>query len=57
MLLVWGWVWGVAGALLAVPVTIGIIVTCAHLPRLRPVALFLSDETSMDDLDDIVSAK
>lgn len=57
VLLVWGWVWGVAGALLAVPVTIGIIVTCAHLPRLRPVALFLSDETSMDDLDDIVSAK
>jgi len=57
VLLVWGWVWGVAGALLAVPVTIGIIVTCAHLPRLRPIALFLSDETSMDDLDRFVSAK
>ncbi|MEF2551291.1 AI-2E family transporter [Aurantimonas sp. A2-1-M11] len=57
VLLLWGWVWGVAGALLAVPVTIGIIVTFAHLPRLRPIALFLSDESSMADLDRFASGK
>jgi predicted PurR-regulated permease PerM len=29
-LLFWGWVWGVAGALLAVPLTAAIIIVCEH---------------------------
>src|SRR5690606_4682895 len=38
----WGWVWGVAGALLAVPLTATIMIVCAHIPALEPVALVLS---------------
>lgn len=41
--LYWGLVWGVAGALLAVPMTATILVACDNVPGLRPLALLLSD--------------
>ena len=50
-LLFWGWVWGVAGAILAVPITMVVMVACAHVPALRWVALALSDETDYDGID------
>ncbi|MGR3625483.1 MAG: AI-2E family transporter [Limimaricola sp.] len=50
-LLFWGWIWGVAGAILAVPITMAVMVVCAHVPALRPVALALSDETDFDGID------
>ena len=50
-LLFWGWLWGVAGAILAVPITISILVVAAHLDALRPIALLLSNETEMTGLD------
>lgn len=50
-LLVWGWVWGIAGAILAVPITIAAMIICAHVGPLRPFALMLSNETDMDGLD------
>jgi AI-2 transport protein TqsA len=55
VILIWGWIWGVAGVLLAVPVTMALVVVCAHVPRLRPVALFLSDERSFSGLDRMAS--
>ncbi|MHA6346020.1 AI-2E family transporter [Roseivivax sp. CAU 1761] len=39
------WLWGVAGALLAVPVTMIVNVACAHFPATRGVALALSDQS------------
>jgi AI-2 transport protein TqsA len=51
-ILIWGWIWGVAGALLAVPMTIAIMVACAQVPALRPLALILSDQTEEDELLD-----
>ncbi|MFC0199366.1 AI-2E family transporter [Paracoccus rhizosphaerae] len=50
-LLVWGWIWGIAGAVLAVPVTIATMIICAHIESLRPFALMLSNETDMEGLD------
>lgn len=49
-ILLWGWIWGVAGALLAVPVTVAVLVTFAHVPAMRPVALLLSNQATTDDL-------
>ncbi len=46
----WGWVWGVAGALLAVPLTATIMIVCAHIPALEPVALVLSGSADRDAL-------
>jgi AI-2 transport protein TqsA len=43
-ILAWGWIWGVAGALLAVPMTLAVMVICAQWPGLRPLALLLSDQ-------------
>ncbi|MFC1713346.1 AI-2E family transporter [Candidatus Poribacteria bacterium] len=41
-ILFWGWLWGIAGALLAVPITITMIATCSHIQALRPVATLFS---------------
>lgn len=38
----WGWVWGAAGAVLAVPITATLIIVFAHIPTMRPAALMLS---------------
>ncbi len=54
-LLFWAWLWGIAGALLAMPITISIIVVCAHVAPLRKVAVLLSDEADEDSLDRALS--
>jgi predicted PurR-regulated permease PerM len=40
-LLFWGWMWGIAGALLAVPMLAAIKIICDHIDPLRPVSRFL----------------
>lgn len=40
-LLFWGWIWQVAGALLAVPMLAAIKIICDHIEPLRPVSRFL----------------
>lgn len=37
----WGWLWGVGGALIAVPLTAGIALLLAEFPRTRPYAALL----------------
>lgn len=51
VLLFWGWIWGIAGAVLAVPITIALLIVAGHVPPLRPLALLLSDETDEAGLD------
>lgn len=51
-LVFWGWAWGIAGALLAVPVTVAMVVIGAHVPVLRPWALMLSNRTGWAGLDE-----
>lgn len=49
-LMVWGWIWGIAGAILAVPMTVTAIIICGSIPRLRPLAMLLGqfpDERSL----------
>ncbi len=53
-LLFWGWIWGIAGAILAVPITISMLICFAYVPKLRPAALLLSNEHSFDALDRMV---
>ncbi|HEX5714812.1 MAG TPA: AI-2E family transporter [Thermoanaerobaculia bacterium] len=40
----WGWVWGVPGALLGVPITIGIVIATDHFPKTRWIARMLAQE-------------
>ena len=41
-LLFWGWLWGPAGALLAVPLTAALIIICEHFKSTEKIARFLS---------------
>lgn len=50
-LLFWGWLWGVAGAFLSTPMMLCLLVVCLHIPPLRPVSLFLSNQRSLESLD------
>lgn len=38
----WGWLWGVAGALLAVPLTAAVVIVCGHFPSTAWIARLLS---------------
>ncbi|MBM3613480.1 MAG: AI-2E family transporter, partial [Alphaproteobacteria bacterium] len=38
----WAAVWGVAGMFLAVPIMVAVMIVCAHVEGLRPVAVLLS---------------
>ncbi len=40
----WGLVWGVPGMFLAVPIMVGVMIVCSHIPSLWPVAVLLSRE-------------
>jgi predicted PurR-regulated permease PerM len=42
---VWGWLWGMAGALMAVPLTMCFKVFCDHIPGLAPASDFLQRRT------------
>jgi len=40
-LLVWGWLWGVVGMFLAVPIMAIIKIVCENIPALRPIAILM----------------
>jgi predicted PurR-regulated permease PerM len=40
-MLFWAWLWGVVGALLAVPILVGIRIFCEHHERLKPLGEWL----------------
>jgi predicted PurR-regulated permease PerM len=41
-LILWGWLWGVAGALIAVPSLMAFRIVCEHTPALRSVSRIMS---------------
>lgn len=47
-LLLWNWLWGAAGALLAPPIAVMIAITLSHVEALRPFAIFLSDRSDVE---------
>jgi predicted PurR-regulated permease PerM len=38
----WGWMWGIAGIILAVPILAAVKIFCAHITPTEPIAEFLS---------------
>lgn len=42
-LIFWGWMWGILGAVLAVPITSIIKIICQNVEPLRPLAVLMSD--------------
>ncbi|WP_173931502.1 AI-2E family transporter [Chelativorans sp. Marseille-P2723] len=50
-LMFWTWVWGLIGALLAVPMMLVMTLAFARVPALRPIALAFSNATNMQELE------
>lgn len=50
-LMFWTWVWGLLGAILAVPMTLILIIAFSHSESLRPIALALSNAESLEELE------
>lgn len=40
-LIFWGWLWGIVGALLAVPIMVSLKIVCDHLRPLRPIGVIM----------------
>lgn len=40
-LVFWGWLWGIIGLFLAVPLTVIIKIICENIPYLKPVSIFM----------------
>jgi len=40
-LLFWGWLWGIPGMILSVPLTAVIMIVCQNIPALRPIAVLM----------------
>jgi len=40
-LLFWGWLWGIVGALLAVPIASAIKITCENINELHPIGVMM----------------
>jgi predicted PurR-regulated permease PerM len=40
-LLFWGWLWGIPGMILAVPLTAVVRIVCQNVPALKPVAVLM----------------
>lgn len=43
-IVLWGWLWGPAGALLAVPMTVAIVIAARHIPGARGLAALLAGD-------------
>ncbi len=51
----WGFVWGVPGAFLAVPILVATMIICAQIPSARPIAIIISRE-GLPEFDDEVES-
>jgi|GEM_PF-137651 len=43
----WGWLWGMVGILLAVPITAAVKVVCARIEPLKPIAVLLGGDADL----------
>ncbi|MDR1029471.1 MAG: AI-2E family transporter [Treponema sp.] len=46
-LMLWGWLWGFVGMILAVPMTVICKILCENIPMLEPVAIFLGSRKAV----------
>lgn len=45
----WEWIWGIPGAFIGVPLTVGLVIACARFDSTRWIALLLSDAPEEDE--------
>jgi predicted PurR-regulated permease PerM len=52
-LALWGTIWGIIGMFLCVPITAIAMIVMAQFPQTRPIAIFLSANGKILDLDTV----
>lgn len=55
-LIFWGWLWGVLGMILAVPITSTVKIICENIDSLRPIAVLMSGRADVDGASGAVAA-
>ena len=50
-LLVWAWLWGAAGLVLAVPITAGMKIVCDHVESLKPFGVWLGSDSPQNGVN------
>lgn len=48
---IWGWLWGLAGALMAVPILVFLSVLCEHVTALHVIGHFITGRTISSDVE------
>jgi predicted PurR-regulated permease PerM len=52
-LIFWGWVWGIVGMFLAVPIAASMKIFCSNIKPLKPIAILMGSKSiSPDELDE-----
>ena len=51
MLVFWGSIWGILGAIMSVPMTVIIMILCEGHPKTKAIAILLSEKGTIEDLD------
>lgn len=46
----WGFIWGIPGMFLAVPITSAVQIVCANIESLKPIAVFLGTGKTVDNI-------
>lgn len=46
----WGWLWGITGMILCVPVTVMAVIVCAQFPQSRNIAILLSEKGNLESV-------
>ena len=44
----WGWLWGITGMIISIPITVMIVIVFAQFPGTRPIAILLSGKGKAD---------
>jgi AI-2 transport protein TqsA len=51
-LVFWGWIWGIVGMFLAVPLTVIVQIVCQNIPFLYPVSILIGSGRKLEHLTD-----
>ncbi|RKX82880.1 MAG: AI-2E family transporter [Spirochaetes bacterium] len=51
-LVFWGWIWGIVGMFLAVPLTVIVQIVCQNIPFLYPVSILIGSGRKLEHIED-----
>lgn len=51
-LVFWGWIWGIVGMFLAVPLTVIVQIICQNIPFLYPISILIGSGRKLEHLED-----